>query len=83
MESFEFDELDEPMAFDGPRKRGPDDTQTLRYRRCDVCGVPLFCDEQDEPPRICSTCDVKMASAIVDLLMKGHRITKRWSKADG
>ena len=83
MESFEFDELDEPMACGEPRKQGPDDTQTLRFQRCDVCGLPNFCEEHEEPPRMCSTCDVKMTTAVVDLLMKGHRIPKRWSKADG
>ena len=83
MESFEFDELDEPSAVDRPVKRGPDDTQTLRLRRCDVCGVPMFFEEHEVPSFICTTCDVRSSATVTDLLLKGHRIPQRWVRANG
>ena len=74
-------ELDGLMAGARTRRDGLADTQPLHFRRCDVCGLPVFWNEHEEPPGICPHCDVKLTATMVDLLMKGHRLPK--SRVDG
>ena len=45
----EFDRLDEPMPCDQPA--APSDTQTLRFIRCEVCGIPAYGSQAAASPR--------------------------------
>jgi hypothetical protein len=79
----EFDTLDEPMSCDRPV--GPSDTQTLRFIRCEVCGIPVYGEPNgSEPPvgTLCPVCDDKIMAATVGLIMKGHRPPKEKSRVD-
>lgn len=69
----EFDRLDEPMSCDQPA--APSDTQTLRFIRCEVCGLPVYgAPNGGEPPvgTLCPVCDDKIMAATVDLIVKGR-----------
>jgi len=48
--------------------------------RCDVCGALVAAAEPDKPVPICTTCDLKMATIIVRMLLKGHRPPESWKK---
>lgn len=66
-----FDTLDEPMSCD--ESSGPTDTQTLRFVRCGVCGIPVYGEpNSDEPPHgaRCPVCDGQIMAATGDLLIK-------------
>ena len=68
-----FDELDAPMSCD--QTSSPSDTQTLRFIRCEVCGIPVYGQPNGgEPPlgTLCPVCDDKTMAATVELIMKGH-----------
>jgi hypothetical protein len=75
VDQFEFDVVDEPTRRDVPHKKGPRDTRALRIRRCDVCGVPMYFEEHEEPSHRCPNCQVKTAAAVADLLLRRDRAT--------
>jgi hypothetical protein len=79
MEPFEFDKLDEPPSR-GPRKRGPADTREVRYGDCDVCGLRVFCESHEQPPRMCPRCDEKVAATVADLVLNTHG--RPWEEDD-
>jgi hypothetical protein len=71
MEPYEFDELDEPSAHEA-RNPSPADTRQVRYGECDVCGRRVFCEDHEEPPRMCPPCDDKVAATVADLVLNTH-----------
>jgi hypothetical protein len=55
MKSDGFGTLEEPMAPGEQLNGGSDDTRTLRFHRCDVCGLPVFFREGEERQLIRAT----------------------------